>query len=189
MTHKEIQFAPGSTITDAVQELNQFAANGVLAFGSFNGQNLYSDVDDIESAYLKVTGITKTAWDKADQKRRETYQKREAQHLAAIPRLTKKWMKEGLEVLDVNYHNTWAVMVPIRLNDLYKGMELGATLEVVKALNNYCTLQEAKDIIEAQGHSGMSYSLVCSLVRSLCDRGEEFVGFLSESEKAHENDN
>jgi hypothetical protein len=56
-------------------------------------------------------------------------------------------------------------------------MELEATLDIVKELNNGCDLQVAKEIIENQGHSGMSFGLVCSMVKSFCNRGAEFVAY------------
>jgi hypothetical protein len=68
--------------------------------------------------------------------------------------------------------------VPIRLDDLYQGMELKCCLDIVIELNNGCTLNEAKAIIESQGHSGMSFGLVCSMVKSFCDRGTEFVSYV-----------
>lgn len=68
--------------------------------------------------------------------------------------------------------------MPIRLSDLYRGMELGACLDIVVELNKGCSLKKAKGIIEKQGHSGMSFGLVCSMVASFCDRGREFVDFV-----------
>ena len=77
--------------------------------------------------------------------------------------------------MDEKYRELWAKCVPIRLGDLYHGMELEMCLDIVLELNNGCTLEEAKAIIESQGHSGMSFGLVCSMVKSFCGRGEEFV--------------
>ena len=57
-------------------------------------------------------------------------------------------------------------------------MELKATLDIVKELNAGCELEVAKGIIEGQGHSGMSFRLVCSMVKSFCDRGSEFVAYV-----------
>ena len=68
--------------------------------------------------------------------------------------------------------------VPIRLDDLYHGMELGCCLDIVKELNAGCSLDVAKKIIEDQGHSGMSFGLVCSMVKSFCERGSEFVNYV-----------
>jgi len=57
-------------------------------------------------------------------------------------------------------------------------MELGATLDIVKELNAGSELKTAKKIIEGQGHSGTSFGLVCSMVKSFCDRGGEFVNYV-----------
>lgn len=96
----------------------------------------------------------------------------------SIPELIKEWIEKGNVILDKKYHEKWAECVPIRLNDLYQGMELGATLDIVKELNSGCTLDIAKGIIDGQGHSGMSFRLVCSMVKSFCDRGTEFVSYV-----------
>lgn len=58
-------------------------------------------------------------------------------------------------------------------------MELGNCLDIVEALNNDCDLDEAKKIIDDQGYSDMSYSLVRVMVKSFCDRGEEFYNYTS----------
>ena len=58
-----------------------------------------------------------------------------------------------------------------------RGMELGMCLDIVKELNSGCELETAKTIIEEQGHSGMSFRLVCSMVKSFCDRGTDFVSY------------
>jgi hypothetical protein len=91
--------------------------------------------------------------------------------------LTKEWIEKGNAILDEKYHETWAKCVPIRLSDLYQGMELGNCLEIVEQLNNGKTVEEVKPLIENQGHSGMSFGLVCSMIKSFCDRGEEFVNY------------
>lgn len=92
--------------------------------------------------------------------------------------LTKEWIRKGNAILDEKYHKEWAECVPIRLDDLYQGMELGATLDIVKELNAGCDLHVAKGIIMEQGHSGMSFGLVCSMVKYFCDRGAEFVDYV-----------
>jgi len=67
--------------------------------------------------------------------------------------------------------------IRFRLADLYRGMELGMCLDIVTELNNGCTLDKAKEIVEGQGHSGMSFGLICSMINSFCDRGAEFVAY------------
>lgn len=172
--YKEIEFGFGD-IESAVKELK---SHNELVCGSFNGQMLYSDIDDVDSAYKKITGKTKAECDAEAKAENDRYKEEERKHKEAIPELTKQWIEKGNSILDEKYREKWASCVPIRLDDLYRGFELGACLEIVIKLNNGCTLDEAKAIIEKQGHSGMSFGLVCSMVRSFCDRGSEFVSFV-----------
>lgn len=167
----EIDFGAGESIESAVRTLNKYKLKGVLVCGTFNGATLYSDVDDLNSAYKKITGKTKDEFDKY-------LQEEDRRHKEAIPSLTKEWIEKGNEILDKEYHEKWAKCVPIRLGDLYRGMELGACLDIVRELNNGCDLSVAKSIIDEQGHSGMSYGLVCSMVRSFSKRGDEFINFV-----------
>ncbi len=178
MKYTEIEFGPGESIQSAVYELAKSKEMGKDVCGSFNGVMLYSDVDDIESAYKKITGITKQEFDEARQKEQDEYEEEKRRHKESIPRLTKEWIEKGNKVLDEKYHDLWAECVPIRLGDLYRGMELGNCLDIVLELNNGCALEKAKEIIEEQGHSGMSFGLVCSMVKSFCDRGAEFASFV-----------
>ena len=170
--HKKIEFSPGENIESAVKEL---MSHNELVCGSFNGQMLYSDIDTVDSAYQKIIGKTKAEYDTEAKAQNDRYEEDRQKHKESIPDLTKEWIEKGNTILDEKYRETWAKCVPIRLDDLYQGMELKCCLDIVIELNNGCTLDEAKAIIESQGHSGMSFGLVCSMVKSFCDRGNEFV--------------
>ena len=172
--YREIEFGAGQNIESAVKELKEHKD---LVCGSFNGQMLYSDVDDMDSAFKKVTGKTKAEFDEAERIRHEEYEAENKRHEEAIPELTKEWIAKGKTILDEKYLELWNKIVPIRLRDLYKGFELGASLDIIKELNNDCELDKAKGIIEEQGHSGMSFGLVCSMINELCDRGSEFTTY------------
>ena len=56
-------------------------------------------------------------------------------------------------------------------------MELGCCLEIIKILQNG-TLEEAKREIDSQGHSGMSFGLVCAMVKEFSPRGQEFMEYV-----------
>jgi len=171
--YREIEFGFGN-IEEAVKELK---SHKDLVCGSFNGQMLYSDVDDMDSAYKKVTGKTKAEFDEAEKQRQVEYKREKQEHEEAIPKLTVEWIKKGKKILDEKHHKLWAKIVPIRLGDLYRGMELGNCLEIVEQLNKGIELEKVKPLIEEQGHSGMSFSLVCSMVKEFADRGDEFVKY------------
>jgi len=175
--YRKIEFGFGD-ISSAIEEMSKFKEKGELVYGEFNGQKLYSDIDDVESAFIKIVGKSKTEFD-ADRKREnDEYKENKRKHEEAIPELTKEWIEKGNTILDEKYRSEWARCVPIRLGDMYQGFELGACLDIVIELNNGCDLNKAKAIIEDQGHSGMSFGLVCSMVKSFCNRGAEFVSYV-----------
>ena len=173
--YKEIDICAGNTIDSVVKELKNHTD---LVCASFNGKMLYSDIDDIDSAYVKITGMTKSDFDAKMEKERDEYKEEERKHKEAIPKLTEEWIEKGKAILDEKYMDFWIKCVPIRLDDLYRGFELGACLDIVKVLNESGDFEKAKRIFYGQGHSGMSFGLVCSMLRSFCDKGTEFVNYV-----------
>jgi len=176
--YKTVNFSLGSDIEDAVKQLLNCRTNGILACGNFNGTTLYSDTVSMDEAYLSIVGKTKAELDKSHQEWRDNYNKEQREFKERIPSLSEEWMKKGRELLAERKLELWDKIVPIRLGDLYHGMELGNCLDIVKILNDNGTLDEAKEKIESQNHSGMSYGLVCSMVREFCDRGQEFAEYV-----------
>jgi hypothetical protein len=177
MEHRKIEFGAGYSIEKAMQDLARFKERGELVYGEFNGHNIYSDIDDLDTAYKKITGKIKSEFDAERKAEHDRYKEEERKHKESIPELTKEWIAKGNAILDKKYHELWAKCVPIRLDDLYQGMELKNCLEIVEQLNNGKALEDVKPLIQNQGHSGMSFGLVCSMVKSFCDRGAEFVEF------------
>lgn len=172
--YRKIEFLIGNNIESAIKELKK---HNDLVCGEFNGVTLYSDVDDLDSAYKKITGRTKAEFDEAERKRQAEYEREKLEHEKSIPRLTKEWIEKGKSILDKKYHEKWAECVPIRLGDMYRGMELGCTLELVEKINNGDDFEEIKNTFMNQGHSGMSFGLTCSMIKSFCDKGAEFVEY------------
>jgi hypothetical protein len=176
--YEQVEFLPGSTIEHAVNGLLSYREKGKLAVAKFNGVTLYSDTVTLDSAYREITGKTKAEFDKEQQEWKDNYDKKKKEHKDKIPELSKVWMEKGREILTEDKWDYWDKIVPIRLDDLYQGMELGASLEIISVLNNNGTLDEAKEKIESQGHSGMSFGLVCSMVKEFSERGNEFVEYV-----------
>ena len=155
--YREIEFTCGCTIEDAVQELLYHKENGVLACETFNGTTLYSDTVTVDNAYKEIIGKTKDEFDKSQQQWRDSYDEQQREHRGQISSLCEDWIRKGREILSEDKWTKWAEVVPIRLADLYQGMELGCCLDIIKILNNNGTLDEAKKKIENQNHSGMSF--------------------------------
>lgn len=175
--YSEIDFCCGATIQECVNKLLEYKAKGELVFGVFNGHKLYSDTVTMDSAYNEITGSTEKEYNDYLKRQCEEYEKQKQEHIESIPYKTKVWMKKGREILDRSKWELWDEIIPLRLNDLYQGMELGCCLDIVKILNNG-TLEEAKKEIESQGHSGMSFGLVCAMIKLFSPRGEEFVNYV-----------
>ena len=168
----------GNNIDIAVEELLKFKNQGKLAYIKFNGHILYSDTVTLDGAYLQITGKTKQQKDKEYKEWKEDYDKKENEFKEKIPSLVDKYIEKGKQILTKDKWESWAEIVPIRLSDLYHGMELDCCLNIIKLLNNGETLELAKKEIESQEHSGMSFSLVCSMILAFCNRGQEFFNYI-----------
>lgn len=167
----------GSNIESVVNSLLEYKSKGKLVSCDFNGTILYSDTVTLDKAYKQITGKTKAEFDAEQQKWRDDYDKKEKEHQAKIPQLTIEWIERGKNFVKPDMLDVWNECVPIRLGDLYHGMELGNCEEIITALNNGCTLNKARKIMEKQNHSGMSWSLVRSMVKEFAERGNEFYEF------------
>lgn len=177
--YKEIEFGYGNTIEDVVTELLKYKDEGVLVSGVFNMVRLYSDTVTMDSAYKEITGYTYSEFIKMAEERHAQVVQERLEHEAQIPALVEVWKKKGREVLEEDKWEFWDEIVPVRLGDLYRGMELGSTLDVIQVMKDGGSLEEAKLKIESQDHSGMSFSLVCGMVAAFYDRGNDFVDYVN----------
>lgn len=180
--YKKIDFEVGCTIEEALKKLHKHKINNVKAKGFFNDKLLLSDIDTLDSAYLKITGLSYEDYKQKEKQRHEEYLHAKVEHEAKIPELTKYWIKKGHEILSEDKWELWDKCVPIRLSDLYKGMELECCLDIISFLkeNNH-RFDLGKIVIENQGHSGTSFSLLCSMLKSFYEKGEEFVKYIKEN--------
>ena len=95
--YKEIQLELGGNIDYAMKLLNEYKAKNKLVFIEFNGHKLYSDIDDLDSAYVKVTGETKEQFDEYQRLRHEKYEEEKRKHEESIPELTKNGLKKEMK--------------------------------------------------------------------------------------------
>lgn len=172
----------GCSVEDAVNLLLRYKSQGKLACMKFNDAMLFSDTVTMDSAYLQITGGTKAEHDAYLRNYFQEMERRKQEHQDNISSLTTYWIGRGKEVLPADKHKQWTEIVPIRLNDLYEGMELGNCIEIVEMLNAGGTLEEVLFAMSEQGHSGMSWGLVASIVREFSPRGEEFYDFIKRIE-------
>lgn len=159
------------TIEEAVKYLRQLSYETDKDYcGTFNVNILSSDMT-IDEAYIKCIGKTFKEFKDEQEKMRQDLIRREEEHKKKIPELTKYWIKEGHKVLS---QDEWDRCVPIRLGDLYEGMELGQCLDIIKTVKDN-SIVAGIEVMKNQGHSGMSWGLMKSMIYTFCDCGNEFV--------------
>ena len=177
----EIDFC-GCTIERAVIKLLEYKEKGELVCCDFNGHMLYSDTVTMDSAYLEITGKNKADFDKAQEEWREKLRLESELAEKAAQENIPNWIEKGHKVFTKDKWEEWDKIVPIRASDLYHGMELDNTLQIQEILMaDYSkeSFEKAKICMEGQGHSGMSWSLVCAMIKEFCIHGEEFVMWLN----------
>ena len=177
---KEVEFTIGMSIDSAVEFMKKWAEdNGEECFGDFNGHTLYS-TDTIDDAYRAVMDKTKAEYEKEMQDWRDEYDRKEKEHKEKIPELTEVYREKARGVILEDQYDYWDKVVPIRLGDLYHGMELDCTLDLCnimrdKSVSYEKRIRKAYDKFMDQGHSGMSASLVASMLRTFCPDGNDLA--------------
>lgn len=182
---KTIEFYPGMSLDRAYQELRLNAP----CRGEFNGKNLFS-IDSLDDVYAKVTGMTKAEHDDFIRKEHEEYERKELEFKAKIPQLTEDYKKRARGIIPEEYLELWNKIVPIRLNDLYRGMELDCWLAFIEILNDTSKkelerFESCRSLFSKQGHSGMSGSLVLAGLRRFHPLGEMLVSYIKDPIDVH----
>lgn len=137
----------------------------------FNGHRLESENATLDSIYKEAIGMSYSEWKEKSIRSSFEYKKNQLEYQESIPKLIKEYIERGHKILDEKYWEDWDNLVPIRLEDLYHGKELNDSLEIIEKLNNGATFEEIRKIIEDQNHSGMSLSLVRTIVNKFCIKG------------------
>lgn len=177
---KEIEFYPGESIDSAWKKLLKESAECEdTCFGMFNDHEIRS-TDTLDEAYMKIMGKTKGEYEKEMQDWRDEYKRKEEEHKASIPGLVPGYCEKARGVILEDQYEYWDKIVPIRLGDLYHGTELDCTLELCKIMRDESLtyeqrIRKAYDAFMDQGHSGMSASLVASMLRTFCPGGVELA--------------
>lgn len=182
---KEIMFYPGESLEEAYNDLQYVheETNEVYQ-GEFNGI-MISSIDTLDEIYLKVTGKHKIDFDEERRIQAEEYKCKQQEHLSKMPELIKLYREKARGIIPNEYLEKWDQIVPVRLDDLYNGMELDCWLELISELNNNLKDKKSryeicKHIFDRQGHSGMSANLVLSGLVQLHPLGKKLAEYISE---------
>lgn len=177
---KKIGICAGSTIDEALQKLKKEQSDcDEVCYCCFNGNTLYS-TDTLDEAYVKVTGKTKSEHDEELRKRHEEYERQEAEHKAKIPEMAKEYISRARGLVKEEKLDYWDNIVPIRLGDIYHGMELEQTLNACKIMRDESLtyderLHKAYKAFMDCGHSGYSAGLTASMYRHFVPDGDDLA--------------
>lgn len=172
----------GGTIDSCLNKLREMAASendGEVLKLKFNDSYILStDTDD--DAYLRIVGMKKKEFTEKLIKHRLEYEEREKEHKARIPELSDDYRKKARGLVLDSELDLWDKIVPIRLGDLYHGMELQQVLDCCKIMQDdsmvYAErLEKAYDVFMSAGHSGTSAGLTMSMLRRFCPNGNDLA--------------
>ena len=135
-------------IEEMIKKLEILKERGLNFFYNFNGQKCYALLDDADSCYKKITGMTRSEYKEEQRKWHEEYERREAEAKQKASESIPGWIAEGKGMIYPQRHEEWEKCVNIRANDLYHGLDLVGTLEVMKHLENGGSLADAKKMID-----------------------------------------
>lgn len=171
---REIKLPISSSLEEAVNALLDAKARGESVYCKFNGHKLYSDTVTMDSAYLEITGQTKADFDRDREEthRRFVEERKLAEQRAQVN--IPNWIQEGQSLIFPERHEAWEKTVVASANALYHGADLDSSLEIMHALENGATMEEATKIFDGQGHSGMSASIVRGIIFEFSSKGPEF---------------
>lgn len=182
---KQIEFHAGCNLEKAWHMLQQETEkSGEPCCGEFNGKTLLS-TETLDEAYMKVTGKTKAEHDAHVQQWLDEQKHQREEHEARIPKLTEMYRQNARGLVLDDTLEYWDKIVPIRLGDLYRGMELGNVLDCCrvmrdKSLNREERLRKAYGIFNDAGHSGNSAALTMAMLRKFCPDGNELADACNE---------
>ena len=86
-----------------------------------------------------------------------------------------KYIEKGHRLLKEKYWDEYDRIVPIRVGDLYHGMELRCFLEIIESYDTDKDLSKCNRLFDKQNHSGISAGLVANLIYAFHDEGDKIV--------------
>lgn len=167
----KMDLLPGTSIEEAVEKLLKYKDKGILRSCEFNGVTLYSDTVTLNDAYLKITGETKEERDRSILKFKDVRDK------SVNYELIDSYIKMAKGLVDEDKMEEWERIVPIRVSDIYGGMELRAALEIMKHLKED-NFDLAAKALKDQNHSGISYNLTLQIVNHFSIKGPDFINYV-----------
>lgn len=95
-------------------------------------------------------------------------------------------ISRGHKLIAQKYWAKYDEIVPIRVDDLYGGLEVECFLDIIETYEKNKDLNECYYLFEKQAHSGWSAGLVAKMIYAFHDDGDKIVrklGYKCEDKK------
>ena len=166
-----------NTLDEAVSALEAYKRMGDNVYINFSDKKLYSLLDDRDSCYTKVTGEDyETYTGHLEEEERNFRIERLQDELEALKKIP-DWQRRGYALIYPQQKKEWDKCVKARASDLYFGSDLENALEIMESLAKDGDMEKAYQIYQDANHSGMSASVVISIVASFSDKGTQFYRY------------
>jgi hypothetical protein len=148
-------------------------------YAEFNGFLFFTDDEDltIDHLYQTICGESKAEHLNKRCHLRMEATAREIKYKMIKAERISSFIKSGLRNLPPKHHEKWIDIVPIRVMDMYHGLDLENFLELYENLQIE-TFETVKECFIEQGHSGGSGFLVLSMLKEFSPKGADFVKFM-----------
>lgn len=152
-----------SLISEAISELVELNKKWINCYIEFWGweKRLYSvDINTEDDGYLQLYWKTKFEKEmEREKQRQEGEARRKREELEAIEKIP-WWVEEGKKYIDESKWWDWEKYVNNSARDMYHWMDIDATLELLKMIDNWESWESVQKAFDDQWHSGFSYSVV-----------------------------
>ena len=175
----EMKTYGGERLKDVVLKLEQLRRNNQINYyADFNGYKLYSIDVTMDKAYKEVIGCTKRTWNKRMQKKFEDNRKYiEESKKTALERLHIV-IENGKKYIHSEKINKWTEFCQADAEGTYCGLITDNSLVVMQALEDNKPYEEIREIIDSQGHSGYSQSLLMHILLLFAKDGPKFYRYM-----------
>lgn len=163
--YKRVELNPNLNLVDVVKILLNANARGEDISCVFHGVELYSIYNNAEMYYKEFEMSEYTS----------DYEKESQKAIVNIP----NWIERGKKIIDPGLYEKWEKCVNIRVKDGFHGSDLEDALNVMEALSNGKSLEEAYSIFNKNSYSPSGYNMVLSIIATFSPKGKEFIDYIN----------
>ena len=184
---RKIEVSPGDDLESIVYTLLAAKARGESVYCEFSGHKLYSDTVSMDSAFMEVTGRTKADFDKAQEEMYKNYKREQKEAEERLKANIETWIEKGQALIFPERYDKWEKCVVACASNLYHGLELDGVLEIMTALENGASIEEARQMLYKQRYSGEAVSTIRNILFEFSKKGPEFWEATADEEISPEN--